>query len=95
MREAAINAGLVQKTNIADHNWADRLHIITYVVFRPPESKDFFSANSQQYTELLRDNAFTAYRTYCVRQRARSRSSALRTSYESPPTETEPELHDL
>ena len=33
MREAAINAGLVQSSRAGDRDWRDRLRIITYVAF--------------------------------------------------------------
>lgn len=35
MREAAINAGLVQSARAGDHDWRDRLHIITFVYSHP------------------------------------------------------------
>ena len=81
MREAAINAGLVQKTNITDVNWADRLHIITYVV------QDLFEYFVISFAILI-------LRVACI-QRARSSGRALRASYEPPSTEAESELHDM
>ena len=32
MRDAAINAGLVQSSRAGDQDWRDRLRIITYVL---------------------------------------------------------------